>query len=96
MRGLARAEIARGALTLASDRRAEEIARLEADVAAARSHRAEIDRLPALQTAPAGRTCAGKHGSWNCGGAVQAEAVRANAGAQKAHGGRTSSGHARV
>jgi len=32
-----------------------------------------------------GRTCAGRRGSWNCGAAVQAEAVRANAAAQKAH-----------
>ena len=51
----------------------------------ARRHRASIDQPLTLQPPPAGRTCAGRHGSWNCGAAVQAEAVRANAAAQKAH-----------
>ena len=85
-RVLAKAEIDRGALKQAAERRAEEISRLAANVEAARRHRADIDRPLSLQAAPSGRTCAGKHGaSWNCGAAVQAEAVRANAAAQKAH-----------
>lgn len=82
---LTRALIARDALKEAAGRRAQEISRLAADVTAARKHRVDIDQPPALQTAPIGRTCAGKRGSWNCGAAVQAEAVRANAAAQKAH-----------
>lgn len=84
-RDLAHAEIDRGALKEAAGRRAQEISRLAADVEAAQKHRAAIDRPIELQAAPAGRTCAGKRGSWNCGAAVQAEAVRANAAAQKAH-----------
>ena len=82
---LARAEIDRGALKQAADRRAAEIARLQTDVATARTHRASIDKPPELQNPPPGRTCAARHGSWNCGAAVQAEAVRANAAAMKAH-----------
>jgi hypothetical protein len=82
---LARAEISHDALAKAADRRAEEISRLTADIASARAHRASIDRPPELQTAPSGRTCSGRRGLWNCGAAVQAEAVRANAAAQKAH-----------
>ena len=58
---------------------------IAADVESARKHRADIDKPPELQAAPSGRTCSGKHGSWNCGAAVQAEAVRANAAAMKAH-----------
>jgi hypothetical protein len=84
-RDLAKAEIGHDALAKAADRRAEEISRLTADVETARAHRASIDRPPELQAAPSGRTCAGRHGSWNCGAAVQAEAVRANAAAMKAH-----------
>ena len=84
-RDLTQAQIGRDALKAAMSRRAEEIARLTADVESARAHRASIDRPPELQPPPPGRTCAGKHGSWNCGAAVQAEAVRANAAAQKAH-----------
>ncbi len=84
-RDLAKAEIDRGALKEATDRRVAEIARLQSDVEAAQKHRASIDRPPELQPPPQGRTCAGRRGSWNCGAAVQAEAVRANAAAQKAH-----------
>ena len=84
-RVLANAEIDRGALKQAADRRAAEIARLQTDVETARAHRASIDKPPELQAAPAGRTCAGRRGSWNCGAAVQAEVARANAAAQKAH-----------
>jgi hypothetical protein len=74
-RDLARAQISRDALNSAIARRAEEIARLQADVEAAQKHRASIDQPPTLQPPPAGRTCAGRHGSWNCGAAVQAEAA---------------------
>ena len=96
-RDLAKAEIDRGALKQVAERRAEEIARLAADVEAARRHRAEIDKPPELQAPPAGRTCAGKHGaSWNCGAGVQAEAVRANAAAQKAHAGELKDASAQV
>jgi hypothetical protein len=84
-RDLTQAQIGRDALKAATSRRAEEIVRLTADVESARAHRASIDRPPELQPPPPGRTCAGKHGSWNCGAAVQAEAVRAKAAAQKAH-----------
>jgi hypothetical protein len=84
-RDLAKAEIDRGALTQAAAERAKEIARLEADVEAARKHRADIDKPPELQAAPSGRTCTSRRGSWNCGAGVQTEAVRANAAAQKAH-----------
>jgi hypothetical protein len=83
---LERARIGREALTQAASRRADEIARLSADVETARKHRAELDRPIELQAAPSGRTCVGRHGaSWNCGAGVQAEAVRANAEAQRAH-----------
>jgi hypothetical protein len=82
---LTQAQIGRDALKAAMSRRAEEIARLTADVESARAHRASIDRPPELQQPPPARKCAGKHGSWNCGAAVQAEAVSANAAAQKAH-----------
>ena len=84
-RDLARAQISRDQLNSAIAQRAVEITRLQADVETARAHRASIDKPPELQAPPAGRTCAGRHGSWNCGAAVQAEAVRANAAAQKAH-----------
>jgi hypothetical protein len=84
-RDLAKAEIDRAALTEAAAQRAKEIATLAGEVEAARKHRADIDKPLALQAPPPGRTCAGRRGSWNCGASVQAEAVRANAAAQKAH-----------
>ena len=85
-RDLARVEIDQGALKQAADRRAAEIARLEADVETARKHRAGIDQPLALQAAPAGKTCTGRHGStWNCSAGVQGAVVAANAAAQKAH-----------
>jgi len=84
-RDLTRAEIDHDALGQAAARRAEEISRLTAEVETARKHRTEIDRPTELQPVPGGRTCAGKRGSWNCGAAVQTEAVRANAEAQRAH-----------
>jgi hypothetical protein len=84
-RDLVRAQISRDALNSRTARRAEEIARLQTDVEAARKHRASIDQPLTLQPPPAGRTCAGRHGSWNCGAAVQAEVARANAAAMKAH-----------
>jgi hypothetical protein len=84
-RDLAQAQISRDALSSAIAQRAEEISRLQSDVEMAQKHRASIDQPLTLQPPPAGRTCVGRHGSWNCGAAVQAEAVRANAAAQKAH-----------
>jgi hypothetical protein len=85
-RDLAKAEISRTALKAAADRRAEEISRLTTDIESARAHRADIDKPPRLawRRSRPGRTCAGRRGSWNCGAAVQTEAVRANAAAQAA------------
>ena len=83
-RVLARPRSIADALKQAADRRAAEIARLQADVEAARKHRANIDKPLTLQAPPAGRTCTGRHGAtWNCSAAVQAEAVAANAAAQE-------------
>ena len=84
-RDLARAQISRDALNSAIAQRAQEIARLQADVETARKHRASIDQPLTLQPPPAGRTCAGRHGSWNCEAAVQSEVAQANAAAQRAH-----------
>jgi hypothetical protein len=75
---LAKANFDRDALKNAADR-------ANVDVEAARRHRADIDKPIELQAVPAGKTCAGRRGSWNCGAGVQTEAVRANAAAQKAH-----------
>ena len=84
-RDLAQAQISRDALNSAIAQRAEEISRLQSDVETARKHRASIDQPLTLQPPPAGRTCAGRRGSWNCGAAVQSEAVQANAAAMRAH-----------
>jgi hypothetical protein len=76
---LAKVELDRDALQGAANRRA-------ADIEAAQKHRADIDKPPELQAVPAGKTCAArKGGSWNCGAAVQAQAVASNAAAMKSH-----------
>ena len=83
---LARVQIGRDALTAAASRRAEELSRLTADIETARKHRADIDKPLALQTAPASKACAGRHGStWNCSAGVRAATAAANAAAMKSH-----------
>ena len=85
-RDLARVQIGRDALNAATDRRAEEVSRLTADVDSARKHRTEIDKPLALQTPPASKACAGRRGStWNCSAVVQGSVAAANAAAMKAH-----------
>ena len=83
---LARAQIDHDAQAQAGTRRAAEIARLKSDLEAAGRRRTDIDRPLTLQTIPDSKACAGRHGSsWNCSGAAQTAAIKANSAAMAAH-----------
>jgi hypothetical protein len=78
-RDLARAEIGLAALQDAANSRT-------ADIEAARRHRSDIDKAPALQPVPESKTCSLRRGgSWACSAPVQAQAVASNAAAMKSH-----------